>query len=305
MPSMTTETGSEPLLSAVRRVASPDKIVRNRMLNRLGCQVGRVVAAEALLRLRRRRLAGERPAPASVLIRDGVTCIPDFVSRDDFVSLLAEADRAEAKLFTKRPVADKFGIVRLKVAVRKNPDLFPVAMRTLLGSDLLLRMARVAEGWSDRDDFTNRETALTYERLEQELEPTDLTDARDDEISSGDMHTDTFHYVTKAFLTLDDVTAQNSPYTYAPGSHRLTLARLAWEYRNSVRPEQYRTGEYHNRLWEHEQQQLGIAAEPLEVPRNTLIVTNTFGFHRRGPMTVRGAVRRMLRVDFRSNPFVV
>ena len=39
------------------------------------------------------------------------------------------------------------------------------------------------------------------------------------------------------------------------------------------------------------------------VPRNTLIVTNTFGFHRRGPMTVKGAVRRSLRVDFRSNPF--
>jgi hypothetical protein len=299
---MTTEAGQEPLLRAVRRIASTDKIVRNRTLNSLGCQVGRVVAAEALLRLRRRRLHGDTPQPATALIRDGVACVPGFIAAGDFRDLLDEAERAERKLFTAPPPPDKFGIVRQKISVKKYPNLFPVASRTILGSDLLLRIARVAEGWSDADDFTNRETALTYERLEQAVDPAE-TSERDEEISSGDMHTDTFHYVTKAFLTLDDVSMENSPYTYATRSHRLTLSRLAWEYRNSIRPEQYRSGEYHNRIWDAEQRQLGIEPTPLEVPRNTLIVTNTFGFHRRGPMTRRGAVRRMLRVDFRSNPF--
>jgi hypothetical protein len=187
--------------------------------------------------------------------------------------------------------------------VRKYPEQFPVAIRMLLGSEALVRIARIAEGWSDRDDFSSRETALTYERLDQVMDP-DAPDAvRDPEISSGDLHADTFHYVTKAFLTLDDITLVNSPYTYASGSQRLTPSRLLWEYRNSLRPEQYMTGEYHNRVWEAEQHRLGIRPEPLEVRRNALIVTNTFGFHRRGPMTRQGAVRRMLRVDFRSNPF--
>jgi hypothetical protein len=173
----------------------------------------------------------------------------------------------------------------------------------MLKSEQLLRIARVAEGWTDHDDFTNRRTALTYERLEQVVDPATLPASRDLEISSGDLHADTFHYVTKAFLTLDDVTLANSPYTYASGSHRLTPSRLWWEYRNSLRPEQYENGEYHNRVWEAEQKRLRIVPAPLEVPRNTLIVTNTFGFHRRGPMTRLGAVRRMLRLDFRSNPF--
>lgn len=299
----TSPAASNQLLQAVRRIASDDKIVHHRLLNTLGCQVGRVVAAEALLRRRRRRLRSPLPPVAATLIRDGVACIERFASDADLSLLLREVERAEHKLFKNPPQPDKFGIVRQKISVKKYPDLFPVATRTILGDALLLQVARVAEGWSEGDDFSNHETALTYERLEQVEEPSEMSAQRDAEISSGDMHTDTFHYVTKAFLTLDDVTEQNSPYTYAAGSQRVTLSRLLWEYRNSLRNEQYRSDEYHNRLWEHEQARLGISAAPLEVPCNTLIVTNTFGFHRRGSMTVKGAVRRMLRLDFRSNPF--
>ena len=287
----------------MRRIASDDKIVHNRLLNRLGCQVGRVVAAELLLRRRRRRLTTAPPLAAAELLRDGVACIPGFVSPADLTLLLQEVERAEQKLFKAAPVPDKFGIARQKISVKKYPDLFPVATRTILGNPLLLQIARIAEGWSADDDFANRETALTYERLEQVSEPVPISDERDPEISSGDMHTDTFHYVTKAFLTLDAVTIENSPYTYAVGSQRLTWSRLLWEYRNSLRAEQYRGDEYHNRLWEHEQTRMGLSASPLEVSSNTLILTNTFGFHRRGSMTVKGAVRRMLRLDFRSNPF--
>jgi hypothetical protein len=290
---------------AVRRIPTADKIVRNRLLNQLGCQVGRVVAAEALVRLRRRRFATGLSAAEAALLRDGVAVIDDFVARAEFEALLEEADRGERRFFTKRPTADKFGIVRQKVSVRKHAEHFPVAIRTLLDSEPLLRLARIAEGWSDNDDFNNRETGLTYERLDQVTDPDARDAVRDREISSGDLHADTFHYVTKAFLTLDDITLINSPYTYALGSQRLTPSRLLWEYRNSLRPEQYVTSEYHNRVWEAEQHRLGIRPEPLEVRRNALIVTNTFGFHRRGPMTRQGAVRRMLRLDFRSNPFRV
>jgi hypothetical protein len=299
----TSEPASTQLRQAVRRIASDDKIVRNRLLNALGCQVGRVVAAEALLRRRRRRLRSSPPPVAEALIRDGVACLEPFASDADLSLLMQEVERAEQKLFKAAPQPDKFGIVRQKISVKKYPDLFPVAIRTILGNPLLLQIARVAEGWSEADDFSNHETALTYERLEQAEEPSATSAQRDAEVSSGDMHTDTFHYVTKAFLTLDDVTVQNSPYTYAAGSQRVTPSRLLWEYRNSLRHEQYQSDEYHNRLWEHEQARLGISPVPLEVSRNTLILTNTFGFHRRGPMTVKGAVRRMLRLDFRSNPF--
>jgi hypothetical protein len=292
-----------PLVDALRRVATNDKIVRHRLLNRLGCQVARVVAADALLHIRRRRFGGPRSEAERALVDNGVALIADFVPAPDFAEILAEVERGEAQFFKRMPDADKFGVVRQKISVRKNRELFPVAVRSMLGSDQLLRLARVAEGWTERDDFSNHETALTYERLDQVVDPGSIPPSRDLEVSAGDLHADTFHFVTKAFLTLDDVTVVNAPYTYASGSHRLTPARLWWEYRNSLRPEQYRNAEYHNRVWESEQQRLRLRPEPIEVPRNTLIVTNTFGFHRRGPMTRLGAVRRMIRADFRSDVF--
>ena len=300
---MITGARSDPLWHAVRRIPTADKIVRNRLLNALGCQVARVLAAEALVRSRRLRIRGDMTEVEATLIRDGTAVIEGFLDEHVFDTLVDEADRGERQFFTKGSDPDKFGIVRQKIGLRKYQELFPVAVKAILGSERILRLARVAEGWSDRDDFTNQPTALTYERLEQAADPFETRSARDAEVSTGDLHADTFHYVTKAFLTLNDVTLSNGPYTYAIGSHRITFSRLVWEYRNSLRPEQYETGQYHNRVWADERRRLAIEAHPLQVRKNTLIVTNTFGFHLRGSMTTIGAVRRMFRLDFRSNPF--
>ena len=290
------------LREAARRVVTTDKIVRHRLLNALGCQVFRVAVAEALVRRRRARWRDTLSDVERALLRDGVATIENFTSPDVLQALLEEIERGEREFFTKRPRPDKFGIVRQKIALFKDPDRFPAATRAMLGSQQLLQLAKVGEGWSEHDDFTNHGADLRYERLEQVVEPADVNPERDPEVSSGDMHADTFHYVTKAFLTLDDVTLENSPYTYAIGSHRLTLRRLVWEYRNSLRAEQYETDEYHNRAWDPDQHWLHMQPQPLQVKKNTLIVTNTFGFHRRGSMTKKGALRRMLRLDFRSNP---
>jgi len=290
------------LWSSVQRIQTSDKIVRHRLLNTLGCQVGRVIAAEALVRRRRRRLGHDLTAAEAGLVRDGVATIDGFLPPALFDAVVEEMDRAEATYFRKRPSADKFGIIRQKIALLKAPAQFPVSCGAIMENESLLRLARVGEGWAPGDGFAAHGVDLRYERLDQATAPGDVG-ARDAEVSSGDMHADTFHYVTKAFLTLNDVTLENSPYTYARGTQRLTLSRLFWEYRNSLRGEQYTTDEYHNRVWESELDRLGIHGEPLEVPKNTLIVTNTFGFHRRGAMTRQGAMRRMLRLDFRSNPF--
>ncbi len=284
-------------------VVSPRKIVRSRMLNRLGCQVARVATAEALVKLRRkRRFSGITPEEAR-LLRDGVVLLPHFIAPDQFDALLQEIDRGEAQLLKVPPPPDKFGIVRQQIGVHKRPDVFPLSNKLILRDERLLNAVRLAEGWSARDDFTNTGTVLKYERLEQATDPLPVGSDRDGEVSSGDLHADTFHYVTKAFLTLTDITRENGPYTYAIGSQRLTLRRLAWEYRNSLRQEQYEDEQYHNRLFEAQMRELGVEPVEIECEKNTLILTNTFGFHLRGRMTRKGALRRMLRLDFRSNPF--
>ena len=49
-----------------------------------------------------------------------------------------------------------------------------------------------------------------------------------------ELHADTFHPSLKAWLFLTDVTDDQAPLTYVPGSHRLTPERLAWEQSRSV-----------------------------------------------------------------------
>ncbi len=48
------------------------------------------------------------------------------------------------------------------------------------------------------------------------------------------LHADTFHPTVKAWLFLTDVADDGGPFTYVPGSHRLTPQRLAWEQRMSL-----------------------------------------------------------------------
>ena len=120
------------------------------------------------------------------------------------------------------------------------------------------------------------------------------------------LQSDTFHPTVKAWLFLDDVDDGNGPFTYVPGSHRLTWSRLKWEYRKSISwrdpPDPYsRKGSL--RLTEGERRDFGLGEPVLyRVPRNTLVIANTHGFHRRGA-AVEAASRLEIWVYSRSNPF--
>src|SRR6202035_1704280 len=99
------------------------------------------------------------------------------------------------------------------------------------------------------------------------------------------VHADTFHPTVKAWLFLTDVAADAGPFTYVPGSHRLTPERLAWgarhrlPARHSADPE-IREGSF--RIMPKELAARGLP-EPraFAVPANTLIVADTFGFRAR------------------------
>jgi hypothetical protein len=101
------------------------------------------------------------------------------------------------------------------------------------------------------------------------------------------LHADTFHPSVKAWLFLTDVAADAGPFTYVPGSHRLTPERLDWERRMSVSARQSpvadtRQGSF--RVTSDELRAMGLPAPRVfAVPANTLVVADTFGFHARGP----------------------
>lgn len=121
------------------------------------------------------------------------------------------------------------------------------------------------------------------------------------------LHIDTFHPTVKAFYFLNDVAADEGPFVYVPGSHRLTAGRLAWEYDLSIRAaksEDRLSGRGSFRATDAEIEQMGFAPpRAFAVPANTLVVADTNGFHARG-LSVRPSVRVEIWTYGRRNPFL-
>ena len=110
----------------------------------------------------------------------------------------------------------------------------------------------------------------------------------------------------KSWYFLDDVDERNGPFTYVPGSHKLSLARLRWEYRKSIdissNGDRY-SGNGSFRLGDEDARQMGLSApKGFKVTANTLVVANTHGFHCRGQASER-STRTELWTISRSNPF--
>lgn len=120
-----------------------------------------------------------------------------------------------------------------------------------------------------------------------------------------DLHSDTFHATSKAWLFLHDVGPEDGPFTYVPGSHKLTPERLHWEYRQSLIArsdprEHHRYGSF--RITPSELQEMGYSPRTMTVRANTLVVADTRGFHGRTPSR-NPTMRVSLYAYLRRNPF--
>jgi hypothetical protein len=120
------------------------------------------------------------------------------------------------------------------------------------------------------------------------------------------LHADTFHPTVKAWFFLSDVTDDDGPFTYVPGSHLLTPERVAWERRKSLdaREAERLTARGSFRIEPEELAGLNLpAAQGFAVPANTLIVADTFGFHARGRAN-HASTRVEIWAYGRRNPYV-
>lgn len=121
------------------------------------------------------------------------------------------------------------------------------------------------------------------------------------------LHADTFHPTAKAWLFLDDVADDQGPFSYVPGSHRLTPERLAWEYRQSLgaarsSEQMHREGSF--RIDARQLAELGLPQpRRFAVPANTLVVADTSGFHARCA-SPQATHRVEIYASLRRNPFI-
>jgi hypothetical protein len=265
-------------------------LIGSPLLNEHGLHAARVALAHRVAAARRRRL--ERlvsPADRAAFARDGFVVRHEFLPTGEFAELLHQVRAYRGGL---REIAEGDTIMR-KVALRPKALAAMPALAGVLGSAEWRGLVRYI-GSRDAEPVVWIQSILRH-----------ACDGPPDPQSS--LHADTFHPAVKAWLFLSDVAADAGPFTYVPGSHRLTPERLAWERRMSLTARDSLDADTRQGSFRIDPSELPALALPeprvFAVPANTLVVADTFGFHARGP-----SAGRSLRVEVwaygRRSPFV-
>lgn len=266
-------------------------------LNRWGLHRARVKLAAAMAQWRRRRLwrglSASVPAQwREAFDRDGFVAIPDFLPPEEFARLRA------ALLDYRAPAREmrQGDAITRRLAV--NPEMLEAipALRGLYNRKDLRGLFRYVASFAV-EPLHYIQTILTHRDSAGQ-------GTSDPQLK---LHADAFQPSMKAWFFLNDVEPDEAPFNYVPGSHRLTPARLDWEYRRSITPlEQLDrlSARGSQRVSVDELASLGLPPpRALAVSANTLVVADTFGFHARGA-SARPTARVELWSYSRRNPFL-
>lgn len=275
------------IFSGTKSFSNP--IIGSERLNRRGFHVWRAKLAHDMADRRRQRLAHLVSAEdREAFARDGYVEKRDFIPADRLPQVLAE-------------------LRGLVVEAREMKEGDAVTRRIPLSPETLKKMPALAEALNSPVWYGLTRYVASFEVAPVVYIQTVLT-----QVGQGGkvdpqtaMHMDTFHPTMKAWLFLEDVDDAMGPFTYVPGSHRYSPERQAWEKEMSIRasaPQAGKGGAF--RLSAEDRQRLGFR-EPIKfaVPKNTLVVGDTCGFHARG-VSSRPSVRIELYAYSRRNPFV-
>jgi hypothetical protein len=265
-------------------------VIGNRRLNEWGLHAARVGLAYRLAQARRRKLAGlVSEEDRTAFDRDGFVLRPNFLPAEQFAALVAQVRAYRGAL---REISEGDTIMR-KIALDGRALAALPALGAVLQSSDWRGLVRYA-GSRDAEPVVWVQSILRHACAGPDDPQTFL-------------HADTFHPTVKAWLFLTDVAEDAGPFTYVPGSHRLTAQRLDWERRMSISAHLSPKAEDRQGSFRIDPSELASFGLPqpraFAVPANTLIVADTFGFHARGP-----SERPSLRVEIwaygRRSPFL-
>jgi hypothetical protein len=237
--------------------------------------------------------------------RDGVFVCHDFLPPQAFREVRDEIARSLTAPLRSRYKRTDYGdnFLDEQLTLTDWPNDFPGACRHLRDNLFLLQLASAV---------SRRGMSFKPHLVTQYLHKPDSGAPFVDYDDAQCLHTDRHFAFIKAFLYLDDVDQGGAPYTYVPGSHRVTLARLEYEYELSLRIVQARERERRATTMREKLAvareiyascdklvaKMGLSERPIFGKANTLIVSNNKGLHRRGPMPTAPS-RLMMIIDFK------
>jgi hypothetical protein len=278
------------MLASSAKSFRDNSVIGSPWLNARGLHAGRIRLAERMADLRRRHISHlAEPGDAAAFARDGIVVKPDFLPESAFTRLRTALGSLPVKARDMRQggTVTRFAEVgpALMAAV---PDLDAFRRGGLFQN--LLRYAAAA----DAEPLVYLHCVFA-----------DADSARHDPQTT--LHSDTFHAAAKGWLFLDDVEDADGPFTYVPGSHRLTPGRIAWEREQSLTARAHPDRIHARGSFRASPEELAAMGygPPVKVPvrANTLVVADTHGFHARA-RAARASVRPAIYGSLRRNPFL-
>lgn len=264
-------------------------IIGSRRLNEKGLHVGRLQLAERMGDWRRKRLSGlVEHEDAESYYRDGFVVRRNALPEDQFQKLKLEVTENR---FQAQEMWQGHTVTRFTPITRQMTQDLP-EFGAFMNGKLFQGLLKFVGSWN-ADPISFIHTVFA-DPQRGERDPQTV------------FHSDTFQPTAKCWYFLEDVEDTEGPFTYVPGSHRLTPARIAWEQRQAI---EVSTGERTMnslgsfRIGEEELAELGYSAPVrLAVPANTLVVADTHGFHRRASSD-HPTTRLGIYGSLRRNPF--
>jgi len=267
-----------------------NRIVGSPALNRRGFHLRRVALAERVAEHRRRRI--ERlasPAHRKMFDECGYVVVENALPDTLFATVASEvaATPFPARELRQGDTVTRF--ITLSPGILRAVPGIAQAVRHP-GFQGLMRYVGAANG----DPLVSLHTVLTGP-----------VGGRPDPQSS--FHSDTFHATAKGWLFLRDVAPEDGPFSYVPGSHRVTPARRDWEYEQSLLAAEHPDPHHASGSFRASTDELAAMGYPpavtFPVKANTFVVADTHGFHARQPSR-RASARLALMGSLRASPFL-
>ena len=265
-------------------------IIGSRFLNRCGLHVTRMVISHSIMRLRMLMLSiNISSEDRKQFFAQGYIIKENYLPDDEFAALEKECRAFDGEIREAR----QGNTLTQRAAL--SPDVlssYPNIQKVLFNKTYQ-RLARFTSGHL-------RDPLYYIEEIKNQY----CKGANDPQKM---FHHDTFHPSMKSWLFIDDVDDKSGPFTFVPRSHKLDWKRIKWEYKMSCVAQDAKNNMHakgSTRYSEEDLKELGLpSAHAFAVKKNTLILVNVFGIHRRGD-SVGKSTRLALWGDSRTNPFL-
>ena len=289
------------------RKSFADPVLGNYWLNRLGLHPARIWLADRFLSGRRRLLGLQLSSEQLQTLKDtGIVVIPDFLPAEVFRQLKQQSQALMDSLDQRHPMVEfgergfgqrhtfKGGFDRFDGGTLNRFYDLPAdgAFADWLNNPRLRSLVQLGAGSRFGKSFGERFKLYRLRHGDEQANPDNQRLA----------HRDTFHSCIKMWFSLSDVTQEDGPFYYAPGTHKVTRQRRQWEYQRSLYAARHNLGGAFRIDDDEIPERFGVELQPYPVAENTLVLADVRGFHRRGHAT-SGRERLSIYGSFRPTPF--